>query len=138
MVDVVDSKRRSEIMASIQSKGMKPEVIVRRLTHAMGYRYRLHRKDLPGKPDLVFPGKSKIIFVHGCFWHHHKASSCKIARVPKSNQEYWIPKLRKNVQRDEEQIRELKKSGWDVLVIWECEVKEGLKIESSIRDFLEN
>ena len=91
MTDTVTSKRRSEIMANIHSKGMKPEMLVRRLVHSMGYRYRLHRSDLPGKPDLAFPRQRKVIFVHGCFWHQHANPGCKIARLPKSNPNYWLP-----------------------------------------------
>ena len=89
MVDTVTPNRRSEIMSNIQAKDMKPEMQVRRLAHSMGYRYRLHRKDLPGRPDLVFPGRKKVIFVHGCFWHQHADTACKIARLPQSNRGYW-------------------------------------------------
>ena len=87
MADTVTPKRRSEIMSNIRAKGMKPEMALRRITHAMGYRYRLYRKDLPGKPDLVFPGRRKVIFVHGCFWHQHAELACKISRPPRSNQD---------------------------------------------------
>ena len=100
MADSVTPKRRSEIMSNIRAKGMKPEMAVRRITHAMGYRYRLHRKDLPGKPDLVFPSRRKVIFIHGCFWHQHTDPACKIARRPRSNQDYWLPKLERNAARD--------------------------------------
>lgn len=122
-------------MRAIKSKGMKPEMIVRRLVHSRGYRYRLHRKNLPGTPDLVFPGRKKVIFVHGCFWHQHK--DCKISRVPKSNQDYWIPKLEKNKARDQEHQYSLKKLGWDVLVLWECELKELEKIGKRVKGFLD-
>ena len=137
MVDTVTPKRRSEIMANIKAMGMKPEMAVRRLTHAMGYRFRLHRKDLPGKPDLVFPGRRKVIFVHGCFWHQHADPACKISRRPQSNQHYWSPKLERNVARDAEHQARLAELGWDVLVIWECDVETGGGIADRIRKFLE-
>lgn len=137
MTDTVTPSRRSEIMSNIRSKGMKPEMAVRRITHAMGYRYRLHGKDLPGKPDLVFPGRRKVIFVHGCFWHQHSDPACRIARRPKSNRHYWLPKLERTVARDAEHRAELAKRGWRVLVIWECDVVAGNGIADRIRDFLE-
>ena len=136
MADTVTPKRRSEIMSNIRAKGMKPEMAVRRITHAMGYRYRLHRKDLPGKPDLVFPGRRKVIFVHGCFWHQHADLACKISRRPRSNQDYWLPKLERNVKRDAEHQARLTELGWDVLVIWECDVESGDGIADLIREFL--
>lgn len=136
MADTVTPKRRSEIMSNIRAKGMKPEMIVRRLTHAMGFRYQLHRKDLPGKPDLVFPSRRKVIFVHGCFWHQHDDPSCKIARVPQSNREYWLPKLQRNAERDTESQAQLYAMGWDTLIIWECKVRAGDPIEERIRNFL--
>ena len=123
------------MMQAIRSKGMKPELSVRRLVHGMGYRYRLHRKGLPGRPDLVFPGRRKAIFVHGCFWHQHDKPSCELAHLPKSNQNYWLPKLRRNVERDHEQQAALREDRWAVLVVWECEVVNG--IENRLREFLE-
>ena len=138
MADTVSPKRRSEIMSNIRHKGMKPEVAVRRLTHAMGYRYRLRRSELPGKPDLVFPGRRKVTFVHGCFWHQHNDPACKIARVPRSNTEYWLPKLVRNAERDAEHCRELDRLGWAVLVLWECQVKRDSDIGSRIREFLDD
>lgn len=137
MADTVTRERRSEIMSNIRAKGMKPEMIVRRTIHAMGYRYRLHRKDLPGKPDLVFPARRKVIFVHGCFWHQHADPECKIARRPKSNQDYWLQKLERNVVRDADHLTTLKLMGWDVLVIWECEIKKDTDIAERIRRFLD-
>ena len=137
MADTVTPKRRSEIMSGIRSKGMKPEMTVRRLLHGMGYRFRLHRRDLPGKPDLVFPGRRKVIFVHGCFWHQHGDSGCKIARRPKSNQEYWLPKLDRNVALDAEHQASLRGQGWDVLVIWECEVNAGPEFLEKAKKFLD-
>ena len=136
MTDTVTPKRRSEIMSNIRAKGMKPEMIVRRLAHGMGYRYRLHRKDLPGKPDLVFPSRRKVIFVHGCFWHQHADPACKIARRPQSNRDYWLPKLERNAARDAEHQARLAELGWDVLVIWECEVEAGDGLAERITSFL--
>ena len=124
-------------MSNIRAKGMKPEMAVRRITHAMGYRYRLHRKDLPGKPDLVFPSRCEVICVHGCFWLQHADPACKIARRPRSNQDYWLPKLERHAARDAEHQANLTASGWDVLVLWECEVKAGDGIAGRIREFLE-
>ena len=137
MADTVTAKRRSEIMSNIRAKGMKPEMAVRRITHAMGYRYRLHCKNLPGKPDLVFPSRRKVIFVHGCFWHQHANPACKIARRPRSNQDYWLPKLERNVARDTQHQASLTELGWDVLVLWECDVEAGAGIADRIREFLE-
>jgi DNA mismatch endonuclease (patch repair protein) len=108
-------------MRAIRSKDMKPEMAVRRLIHRMGYRYRLHRHNLPGRPDLVFPGPRKVIFVHGCFWHQHPR--CKLAHAPQSNLEYWRPKLARTRKRDRENRAALKAAGWDVLVVWECEIR---------------
>ena len=125
VVDTVSRKRRSEIMSGIRSTGMKPEMTVRRQLHAEGYRYRLHRTDLPGKPDLVFSSRRKVIFVHGCFWHQHGDPGCRIVRRPKSNGEYWLAKLERNVARDAENLGRLREKGWQVLVIWECEVRRG-------------
>lgn len=123
-------------MRAIRSKSTKPELLVRRAVHRMGYRYRLHRKDLPGKPDLVFAPRKKVIFVHGCYWHQHGSAACKIARRPKSNQEYWLPKLDRNVQRDREHQAALEEAGWSVLVIWECETADMMTTERRVRAFL--
>lgn len=138
MPDIISKERRSENMRRIRSKGMKPEMIVRRLSHALGYRHRLHRKELPGKPDLVYPGRKKVIFVHGCFWHQHADPGCKIARRPKSNLDYWIPKLERNMERDVRNQEELRTSGWEVMIIWECQAKQGPeKLADRLREFLE-
>ena len=137
MADTVSRERRSEIMSNIRAKGMKPEMAVRRIVHAMGYRYRLHRKDLPGKPDLVFPSRRKVIFVHGCFWHQHADPKCKIARCPRSNRDYWLPKLKRNAERDLEHQTNLLASGWGVLVLWECDIKTNAGIVDKIRAFLQ-
>jgi DNA mismatch endonuclease, patch repair protein len=106
-------------MARIKSKNTSPEIAVRRAAHRLGFRFRLHRRDLPGVPDLVFPRLRRVLFVHGCFWHQH--IGCKRSNVPKSRIEYWIPKLMRNVERDKKNVYDLQKLGWSVGVIWECE-----------------
>lgn len=108
-------------MARVKGKDTKPELRVRRLLHALGYRFRLHRRDLPGTPDLVFPGRRAVIFVHGCFWHRHPDPGCWRARLPKSRPEFWIPKLEANAARDAVNLAALAALGWRVLTIWECE-----------------
>ena len=135
-MDSLTPEKRSENMANIRAKGMKPEMLVRSLIHSMGYRYRLHRKDLPGKPDLVFGSRKKVIFVHGCFWHQHSKKDCKIVRKPKSNRDYWLPKLEKNAKRDHEHIKALENSGWTVFIVWECEIKNYEWLTKRLRDFL--
>src|ERR1043166_4715922 len=119
-MDVFDAEQRSAVMRAVKSKGTKPEIKVRRLLHKAGYRYRLHRKDLPGNPDLVFPSRRAVIFVHGCFWHRHKGCG----RMPKSKLSYWLPKLEANKTRDQKNQRALRRSGWRVLVIWECQLRD--------------
>lgn len=136
-MDNLSSERRSENMRRIRYKDMKPELNVRRLIFSMGFRYRLHRKDLPGKPDLVFSGRRKVIFVHGCFWHQHNVSSCKITRIPKSHKDYWIEKLEGNKKRDRKNQAKLRNMGWNYLIIWECELINKEKIKNKIRSFLE-
>ena len=119
-MDKITPAERSANMRQITSKGSAPERAVRSLVHKLGYRYRLHRADLPGKPDIVLPRLRSVIFVHGCFWHQHAA--CREGRIPASRPEYWVPKLSKNVSRDKERLSELQELGWRSLVIWECEV----------------
>ncbi len=119
VTDTISRGRRSENMRRIKSKGMKPEVAVRRLVYGLGYRYRLHCKSLPGKPDLVFRARKKIIEVRGCFWHRHKG--CIDSHIPKSRKSYWVSKLCRNVARDRANLQELKNFGWRVMIIWECE-----------------
>lgn len=121
-MDTISVERRSENMRRIKSADTTPEMIVRRLAHRLGYRFRLHRRDLPGKPDMVFSGLRKVIFVHGCFWHQHSDSNCG-ARPPRSNNSYWEPKLARNVARDQRNVEELDALGWDVLTVWECETR---------------
>jgi DNA mismatch endonuclease, patch repair protein len=105
-------------MSRVRGRGTAPEMLVRRIVHALGYRYRLHRRDLPGCPDLVFGKRKKIIFVHGCFWHRHDDSACKLARLPKSRLDFWLPKLEANRQRDERNQARLVAIGWKSLIIW--------------------
>jgi DNA mismatch endonuclease (patch repair protein) len=136
MIDKLSPERRSENMRRIKSTGMKPEMVVRRLVHRLGYRYRLHRKDLPGKPDLVFGPKRKVIFVHGCFWHGHEREGCRDARRPKTNTDYWNPKLTRNKERDAERIAALQADGWGVLVVWECETNDVKAVRARLRRFL--
>lgn len=122
------------MMAAVRSKSTRPEILVRKLVFSMGYRYRLHRKDLPGKPDLVFPSRKKVIFIHGCFWHQH---GCKGSHLPKTNTDYWVPKLQRNKERDADQMNKLKESGWECLVIWECELKNKDELQKRIKLFLD-
>lgn len=136
MTDKITKRARSQIMQRIRSKNMRPEMLVRRLVHKMGYRYRLHKKDLPGSPDMVLTKKKKIIFIHGCFWHQHALKSCKITHKPKSNTGYWHPKLKRNVERDKRNRKLLRHMGWKVLVIWECELKREKIAHKKIQRFL--
>ena len=120
-MDTLTRAERSERMSLIHNKDTRPELIVRRIAHGCGFRYRLHVPTLPGKPDLVFPRLGKIIFVHGCFWHRHPG--CELARLPKSKLDFWERKLTENRRRDLGNIRKLRKAGWKVQVIWECETR---------------
>jgi len=121
-------------MQKIKGKDTKPEIVVRKVVYSMGFRYRLHSKDLPGKPDLVFKQKKKAIFVHGCFWHQHPG--CKQCHIPKSNLSYWKPKLQQTTKRDVENIRQLHSMGWSTLIIWECETKCPETLKKKLIDFL--
>lgn len=127
---------RSRQMSLVRAADTKPEMKVRRAVHEAGYRYRLHRRDLPGTPDMVFPSRRAVVFVHGCFWHRHPDSQCKLARLPKTRQDFWIPKLTRNAERDAEAISALEAAGWRVLVIWECETKDMDAVRSRIADYL--
>lgn len=136
MADKLDPARRSENMRRIGSKNTKPEIAVRQLAHRLGYRFRLYRRDLPGKPDLVFPGRRKVILVHGCFWHQHGNPTCKDGRLPKSRPEYWKPKLRRNQERDAAALTALRDEGWEALVVWECEARDNVALEERLCAFL--
>ena len=132
--DVFTPEDRSRVMRAVKGKDTKPELIVRRLTHALGYRYRLHRKDLPGSPDLVFAGRQKVIFVHGCFWHGHDCA--RGSRQPKTNAEYWRAKIARNAARDAANLKALEAHGWRALVLWECDLKDRDALAVRLRDFL--
>jgi DNA mismatch endonuclease (patch repair protein) len=129
-MDIVTKTQRSKNMAAIRSKDTKPEKRVRSFLHANGLRFRLHVKDLPGKPDLVFRRYKTVVFIHGCFWHGH--SPCKIARTPKSNLEYWVPKIQRNIIRDARNKKTLQKLGWRVITIWECSITDS-SLEKLVR-----
>ena len=134
MTDTLSAERRSENMRRIRSKDTSPELIIRRLIYGMGFRYRLHVANLPGKPDLVFHRLKKIVEVRGCFWHQH--GGCSYSRIPKSRIDYWTPKLSGNVKRDREHEQQLTALGWQVLTIWECELKSSTQFTKRIRRFL--
>lgn len=136
MADKLTPERRSANMSKIRNRDTAPELAVRRLAHALGYRFRLHRKDLPGKPDLVFPGRKAVIFVHGCFWHQHPDPVCLNGRRPKSRTEYWTPKLDGNIARDTRRQTELEAAGWRVLTIWECETETPGVVDEALKAFL--
>lgn len=127
-MDFVTKEKRSNIMRGVKSKNTLPEKTVRSILHKQGYRFRLHRKDLPGRPDICLPKYKTVIFVHGCFWHHHH---CQKKRLPQSNKSYWLNKITNNVNRDSLRQKELKSLGWKVIVVWECEIK-------NLEDFTRN
>lgn len=124
------------IMRAIRSKDTKPEMIVRRLLHSRGYRYRLHIKDIPGRPDIAFIGRKKAIFVHGCFWHQHRDPACKLSKVPKTRLDYWGPKLKRNVARDQKSLQALSRAGWEAIIIWECELTNLDKVATRLIEFI--
>jgi DNA mismatch endonuclease (patch repair protein) len=128
------TEARSRIMRAVRSHDTNPEKIVRRLAHRMGYRFRLHRADLPGKPDLTFPRRRAVILVNGCFWHGHDCA--RGARIPKTNRDYWIAKIARNKAREAEDCDRLRDMGWSILTVWECETK-GASLESRLRAFLD-
>ena len=142
MADRISEERRSYNMSRIKSSNtsvekFEPEdIAVRRLIHGMGYRYRLHGKGLPGKPDIVFRPRRKVIFVHGCFWHQHSSSVCSDSRVPKSNLDYWEPKLERTKQRDANNQDLLLDMGWESLIVWECELRDIPALRARIQGFL--
>ncbi len=134
VVDHVDSAKRSLIMAAVHSKHTKPEVVVRKIVYGLGYRYRLHAKNLPGRPDLVFPGKRIAIFVHGCFWHRH--TGCRYATSPKTRVQFWESKFQTNVDRDRRNVSDLESLGWKVLTVWQCELKKLETLTERLNEFL--
>jgi DNA mismatch endonuclease, patch repair protein len=123
-------------MARVRGKDTSPELVVRKLIHSLGFRYRLHVGNLPGRPDLVFRKRRKVIFVHGCFWHRHDKTGCKLARLPKTRLGFWVPKLEANASRDRANQLKLERGGWRSLVIWECELKDKCALEIRIKAFL--
>lgn len=135
-MDTLAPEQRSHLMSRIRGKDTGPELKVRQLAYALGFRFRLHRRDLPGSPDLVFASRRKVIFVHGCYWHRH--SGCRYAYLPKSNVEFWQAKLAANVARDEIVTKALKELGWQALVVWECETRDAEALRSRLADFLKN
>lgn len=136
-MDTLSAERRSENMRRIKSKDTGPEMLVRRMLHAMGYRYRLHVKGLPGTPDVVFRSRRKAIFVQGCYWHGHDDPLCKRGRPPKSNLTYWSEKLRRNQERDASNLASLSAMGWKTLVVWECSLQDREALRSILTDFME-
>lgn len=134
-MDVHSAGQRSANMAAIKAKNTKPEMAVRRALHGLGFRYRLHRKDLPGKPDLVFAARRKVIFVHGCFWHMH---DCRFGRVvPSTRTGFWQEKRKSNVTRDRVNLQTLSELGWATLVVWECETRDALSMRMRCISFLD-
>lgn len=121
-------------MQSVRPKDTGPEVAVRKMLHSLGYRFRLHRKDLPGTPDIVFPRKKKVVFVHGCYWHGHE---CNKGRLPKSKLDYWQPKIARNRERDAEKSRLLEDLGWEVLTVWQCELRNPETLQDKLVKFLD-
>lgn len=134
-MDTRNPEQRRRIMQAVKGKDTTPEMVVRRLLHAQGYRYRLHRKDLPGTPDIVFPSRRKAIFVHGCFWHSHH---CPKGRPPKSKAHYWGPKLASNVERDARKLAALHEAGWQTITVWECETRRFDELRVRLQHFMDN
>jgi DNA mismatch endonuclease (patch repair protein) len=134
-MDVFDAQKRSWIMSRVKGKNTKPEIIVRSIVHRLGYRFRIHRVDLPGKPDIVLPKLRKVIFVHGCFWHGHKR--CKRSARPSVNTSFWEKKLDGNIRRDKLHIKQLMEKGWKPLVVWECELKDQKRLMNKLVRFLQ-
>ena len=130
MTDVFTKTKRSELMSRIKNRNTRPEMTVRSMLHRMGYRFRLHRADLPGKPDIVLPRYKTVIFVHGCFWHRHK--DCRFAYTPKSRTDFWLKKLESNAIRDQQVKTDLERLGWRVITVWECELREPIQLGSRL------
>lgn len=135
-MDVFSKEARSRIMSAIKGKNTKPEILVRKSLHLLGYRFRLHRKDLPGKPDIVLPKYRTVVLVHGCFWHQHPSKNCKNSQKPKTNLDYWEKKLLRNQARDKQNAIALKLQGWRVLIVWECQTKDEQFLRKKITKFL--
>ncbi|WP_227340128.1 very short patch repair endonuclease [Sphingopyxis sp. P8] len=133
MVDHVSPDRRSRIMARVGQRDTKPEMILRRALFSLGYRYRLHSRRLPGRPDLVFPARKKVIFVHGCFWHGH---GCRWGKLPKTRLDYWEPKIRANIERDRRALSTLAEQGWTSYVVWQCELRQPELVIERVEEFL--
>jgi DNA mismatch endonuclease (patch repair protein) len=133
-MDHLSSSERSRQMALMKSKNTAPELAVRKIVYGMGFRYRLHEKGLPGKPDIVFKGRKKVIFVHGCFWHRHEG--CRRASNPKSNLDYWSAKFNRNTTRDRANLQALHDAGWETLIVWECELKSVDALATKLRAFI--
>lgn len=136
-MDTLTPAERSERMRRVKSRDTSPELVVRRLLHGMGYRYRLHGSDLPGRPDIVFRRRRKVVFVHGCFWHRHPDPACPLARWPKSRLEFWGAKFESNVARDRVVMDQLARLGWRAAVVWECQLRDLPVLKSRLREFLE-
>jgi DNA mismatch endonuclease (patch repair protein) len=136
-MDTLSQADRSARMARIRGRDTTPEMVVRSLVFLLGYRYRLHRRDLPGRPDIAFGKRKKAIFVHGCFWHRHNDPECRLARLPKSRLEFWEPKLTANALRDLQNQHALRQLGWQVLVVWECDLRHSEQLENMLVTFLD-
>jgi DNA mismatch endonuclease (patch repair protein) len=134
MTDIMSSAERSARMALIRGKNTAPELAVRRVLHRLGYRYRLHARNLPGNPDIAFPSRRKAIFVHGCFWHRHPG--CVIAHLPRSRPEYWAKKFNRTVERDAQNLLAIRALSWEALVMWECEIRDVAAIAEKLTRFL--
>lgn len=134
-MDTVTKEVRSRIMSAVGQRDTKPEMVVRRLVHAMGFRFRLHVKTLPGSPDIVLPRHKKVIFVHGCYWHRH---TCKQATFPATRVDFWKAKFDANRKRDRRNVRELRQAGWRVIIIWECQTKRTEWLQSKLAEFLDS
>jgi len=134
-MDTINQTQRSLLMGRIRSKDTKPELEVRRILHRLGYRFRLHRKDLPGRPDIVLPKHRKIVLVHGCFWHGH---TCRLASKPKSNAGYWSEKILRNQERDVRNLDALQTANWSVLELWECDIRKMDGVEQKLIEFMKS
>ena len=133
-MDVFSKGKRSQIMSRISGKDTKPEILVRSLLHRMGYRFRVHKKDLPGKPDITLPKHKKVIFVHGCFWHGHE--DCQRSKRPSTNVEFWNKKINGNIERDKRNIHSLENLGWETLTLWTCEMKNKTVLKNKLISFM--